>query len=49
MRTAFLPPFGTIVVAAVVPLAAGLYLLTSGAWTAAERAVLRRGVVLAGA
>ncbi|MFI0482309.1 YidC/Oxa1 family membrane protein insertase [Actinomadura sp. 9N215] len=40
-------PFGTIVVAAFVPLAAGLYLLTSGAWTAAERAVLRRRVVLA--
>ncbi|TYK46144.1 hypothetical protein [Actinomadura decatromicini] len=43
------PPFGTIVVAAFVPPAAGLYLLTSGAWTAAERAVLRRGAVLAGA
>lgn len=42
-------PFGTIVVAAFVPLAAGLYLLTSGAWTAAERAVLHRRVVLAGA
>ncbi|MFD0688949.1 YidC/Oxa1 family membrane protein insertase [Actinomadura fibrosa] len=35
-------PFGTVAVAAFVPLAAGLYLLTSGAWTAAERAVLRR-------
>ncbi|WP_141583502.1 hypothetical protein [Actinomadura sp. WMMA1423] len=35
-------PFGTIAVAAFVPLAAGLYLLTSGAWTAAERAVLHR-------
>lgn len=35
-------PFGTVVVAAFVPLAAGLYLLTSGAWTAVERAVLHR-------
>lgn len=37
-----LMPFGTVAVAAFVPLAAGLYLLTSGAWTAAERAVLHR-------
>ncbi|WP_131740705.1 YidC/Oxa1 family membrane protein insertase [Actinomadura roseirufa] len=36
-------PFGTVVVAAFVPLAAGLYMLTSGAWTAVERAVLHRG------
>lgn len=35
-------PYGTIVVAAFVPLAAGLYLLASTAWTAAERAVFRR-------
>ncbi|NDU74034.1 membrane protein insertase YidC [Actinomadura sp. DSM 109109] len=35
-------PFGTVAVAAFVPLAAGLYMLTSGAWTAAERAVLHR-------
>ncbi|TDB82955.1 YidC/Oxa1 family membrane protein insertase [Actinomadura sp. KC216] len=42
-----LVPFGTIVVAAFVPLAAGVYLLTSGAWTAVERAVLRRWVVAA--
>jgi YidC/Oxa1 family membrane protein insertase len=35
-------PFGTIAVAAYVPLAAGLYLLTTTAWTAAERATLRR-------
>ncbi len=34
--------FGTIVTAAVVPLAAGLYLLTTTAWTAAERALLHR-------
>ena len=35
-------PYTTIVVAAVVPLAAGLYLLTSSAWAAAERRVLSR-------
>ncbi|MFJ6939081.1 YidC/Oxa1 family membrane protein insertase [Streptomyces sp. NPDC101132] len=33
--------FGTVVTAAVVPLAAGLYLLTTTAWTAAERAWLQ--------
>lgn len=38
-------PFGTVVFAAFVPLAAGLYLLVSGAWTAVERAVLQRKVV----
>ncbi|WP_030266885.1 YidC/Oxa1 family membrane protein insertase, partial [Streptomyces sp. NRRL B-24484] len=35
--------FGTVVFAAFVPLAAGLYLLTTTAWTAAERAWLHRG------
>ncbi len=35
-------PYATVAVAAFVPLAAGLYLLTSTAWTAAERALLRR-------
>jgi YidC/Oxa1 family membrane protein insertase len=35
-------PFGSLVMAAIVPLAAGLYLLTTAAWTLAERAVLRR-------
>jgi YidC/Oxa1 family membrane protein insertase len=35
-------PYTTVVVAAFVPLAAGIYLLTTTAWTAAERAVLRR-------
>jgi YidC/Oxa1 family membrane protein insertase len=40
-------PFGTVVFAAFVPLAAGLYLLTSGTWTAVERAVLRRRAVMA--
>ncbi|MCX5200968.1 YidC/Oxa1 family membrane protein insertase [Streptomyces sp. NBC_00237] len=34
--------FGTIVTAAVVPLAAGLYLVTTTAWTVAERAWLQR-------
>ncbi|MEV6778052.1 YidC/Oxa1 family membrane protein insertase [Streptomyces syringium] len=32
--------FGTLVTAAIVPLAAGLYLATTTAWTAAERAYL---------
>ena len=35
-------PYTTVVIAAFVPLAAGLYLLTTTAWTAAERAILRR-------
>lgn len=35
-------PFGTVAVAAVVPLAAGLYLLTTTGWTLAERTTLRR-------
>lgn len=33
-------PFGTVAVAAFVPLAAGLYLLTTTAWTLAERTLL---------
>ncbi|QXJ20685.1 membrane protein insertase YidC [Actinomadura graeca] len=37
-------PFGTVVFAAFVPLAAGLYLLASGLWTAVERAVLHRRI-----
>jgi YidC/Oxa1 family membrane protein insertase len=37
-----LMPFATVVIAAVVPLAAGLYLLTTTAWAAAERLVFRR-------
>lgn len=36
-------PFGTVLVTFVVPQAAGIYLLTTTAWTAAERALLRRG------
>jgi YidC/Oxa1 family membrane protein insertase len=37
-----LVPFGTLLVAAIVPLAAGLYLLISTAWTVTERTLLRR-------
>jgi YidC/Oxa1 family membrane protein insertase len=35
-------PYGTLAVAAFVPLAAGLYLVTTTAWTALEQGVLRR-------
>jgi len=35
-------PFATVAIAAFVPLAAGLYLATSTAWTLAERALLAR-------
>jgi YidC/Oxa1 family membrane protein insertase len=38
-------PYTTVAVAAVVPLAAGLYLLTSSAWAAAERRLLLRKAV----
>jgi YidC/Oxa1 family membrane protein insertase len=37
-------PFFVLVSGAVVPLAAGLYLLTTTAWTAAENSILRRGL-----
>lgn len=40
-------PYGTVALAAFVPLAAGIYLLTTTAWTAAERVLLRRDVALA--
>jgi YidC/Oxa1 family membrane protein insertase len=40
-------PFASLVTAAIVPLAAGLYLLTTTAWTLAERTVLRRRFVSA--
>ncbi len=40
-------PFGTVIVAGVVPLAAGLYLLTTTTWTAGERALLGRDIGLA--
>ncbi|MFY1690146.1 YidC/Oxa1 family membrane protein insertase [Plantactinospora sp. WMMB782] len=36
-------PYGTVLVALVVPLAAVLYLVTTTAWTAVEQVVLRRG------
>jgi YidC/Oxa1 family membrane protein insertase len=39
-----LAPFLTVVFAALVPLAAGLYLLTTTAWTLAERTLLRRRI-----
>lgn len=35
-------PFVTVVFAALAPLAAGLYVVTSAVWTLGERAVLRR-------
>lgn len=35
-------PYTTLVIAAFVPLAAGIYLVTTTDWTAAERAVMRR-------
>jgi YidC/Oxa1 family membrane protein insertase len=35
-------PFGTVAAAVFVPLATGLYLLTSTAWTTVERPLLRR-------
>ncbi len=35
-------PYSTVVIAALVPLAAVVYLVTTTGWTAAERAVLRR-------
>jgi YidC/Oxa1 family membrane protein insertase len=44
-NVARLLPFGTVAVAAFVPLAAGVYLLASTAWAATERAVLHRRIV----
>jgi YidC/Oxa1 family membrane protein insertase len=41
-RLARVLPYLTVIVAAFAPLAAGLYLLTSTAWSAAERAIWRR-------
>lgn len=41
-----LMPYGTVVAAAFVPLAAGVYLLTTTAWSAAERALLHRDGVI---
>lgn len=39
-------PYGALVAAVFLPLAAGLYLLTTTAWTLAEQAVLRRGALV---
>ncbi|WP_103348294.1 membrane protein insertase YidC [Amycolatopsis sp. CA-128772] len=36
-------PYGTVLATLVVPQAAGIYLVTTTAWSAAERALLRRG------
>ncbi|MGW1346438.1 YidC/Oxa1 family membrane protein insertase [Kribbella sp. NPDC002412] len=41
-RLAQILPFGTLATAAFVPLAAGLYLLTTTTWTVVERTVLQR-------
>jgi YidC/Oxa1 family membrane protein insertase len=41
-RMAQLLPYGTLLSAAFLPLAAGLYLLTTTAWTIAERTILQR-------
>ncbi|MFI6509903.1 YidC/Oxa1 family membrane protein insertase [Streptosporangium sp. NPDC050855] len=41
-------PYGTVLAAMVLPLAAGIYLLVSTAWTAGERAVLHRPALTAG-
>jgi YidC/Oxa1 family membrane protein insertase len=37
-------PYTTLVIAAFVPLAAGLYLLTTAVWTVTERTLLRRRI-----
>jgi YidC/Oxa1 family membrane protein insertase len=37
-------PFATVAIAAVMPLAAGLYLLTTTTWTAAERVIIARRI-----
>jgi len=42
MALSRLMPYGTLIVAALVPLAAGLYLLTSTAWAVTERSILTR-------
>ncbi|MFT7837606.1 YidC/Oxa1 family membrane protein insertase [Saccharothrix sp. BKS2] len=39
-------PFGTVLIAAVLPLAAGIYLATTTSWTLLERAFLYRAVQL---
>ncbi len=42
MLAARVLPYATLVVAALMPLATGLYLLTTTAWSAAERAIVAR-------
>jgi YidC/Oxa1 family membrane protein insertase len=44
-RLARLLPYGSVLATLVIPLAAGIYLLTTTAWGTAERAYLRRGDV----
>jgi YidC/Oxa1 family membrane protein insertase len=41
-RLAQLLPYGTLLTAAFVPLAAGLYVLTTTTWTVVERTILQR-------
>ncbi|MGW4110001.1 YidC/Oxa1 family membrane protein insertase [Actinosynnema sp. NPDC004786] len=41
-----LMPFGTVLIAAVLPLAAGIYLVTTTTWTLLERAFLYRAIQL---
>jgi YidC/Oxa1 family membrane protein insertase len=41
-RLARILPFGTLATAAFVPIAAGLYLLTTTTWTLVERTILQR-------
>jgi YidC/Oxa1 family membrane protein insertase len=41
-RLARIVPYGTLATAAFVPLAAGLYLLTTTTWTVVERTILQR-------
>jgi YidC/Oxa1 family membrane protein insertase len=41
-RLARFLPYGTLLTAAFVPLAAGLYLLTTTTWTVVERSILQR-------
>jgi YidC/Oxa1 family membrane protein insertase len=43
-RLVTLMPYATVLMVAIMPLAAGLYLVTSSAWTALEHAVWRRPV-----
>ena len=44
VKVAQVAPFTILISAAFLPLAAGMYLATSTAWTAAENALLKRGL-----